>query len=340
MYFTKSLLLFFISYLIVNQIHAQDNLLNNPDFELSRNDRPQSWVEAGSVDFYRNSSLLQIPNPALKEPTYPKPCSGNNYIGIRSFEEGTEAAIGRFTKPLEKDQWYQISCKALMPEFDCASEVDGITVYPCDSLFSNKRWFGVQSNIPFVLLKQASGVPLNNYTRWVEVSANYQAKGGERLFWVGNFQHIKQIATQSSPDNKTILHCIQHVYLDSFSVTKVLAPGTKSLTFRNIEFASGSAQVTGINDEHILLLINYLKQNNNVKIKVDGHTDSDGDNQFNLALSQKRADAVQRWLVQNGIETRRILTEGYGEKMPLEPETSDAQKALNRRVEIKILEPR
>jgi outer membrane protein OmpA-like peptidoglycan-associated protein len=68
---------------------------------------------------------------------------------------------------------------------------------------------------------------------------------------------------------------------------------------------------------------------------VNGHTDSDGSDNYNLKLSYDRAESVKRYLVGNfGISSDRLLVRGYGEGMPVAANTSAANKQLNRRVEI------
>ena len=73
------------------------------------------------------------------------------------------------------------------------------------------------------------------------------------------------------------------------------------------------------------------------KISVNGHTDADGDEDNNRLLSLERAWAVRNHLVAKlGIEPDRLLVQGFGEELPLLPNTSEANKGLNRRVEITL----
>lgn len=77
-----------------------------------------------------------------------------------------------------------------------------------------------------------------------------------------------------------------------------------------------------------------LKENPAVRIKIVGHTDSDGDEAANLDLSKRRSAAVKNALVNSyGIDAARIETEGKGEKEPVAPNDNATNKALNRRVE-------
>jgi outer membrane protein OmpA-like peptidoglycan-associated protein len=77
-----------------------------------------------------------------------------------------------------------------------------------------------------------------------------------------------------------------------------------------------------------------LSENPDVRVKIIGHTDSDGDNALNLDLSKRRAASVKNELVKVfGIETSRIETDGMGESQPVVPNDTPSNKALNRRVE-------
>lgn len=77
----------------------------------------------------------------------------------------------------------------------------------------------------------------------------------------------------------------------------------------------------------------YMKENATIKFEVDGHTDSDGDEAANLKLSQARADAVKKTLEDLGIDGTRLTTKGFGESVPVAPNTTAEGRASNRRVE-------
>jgi outer membrane protein OmpA-like peptidoglycan-associated protein len=83
-------------------------------------------------------------------------------------------------------------------------------------------------------------------------------------------------------------------------------------------------------------IANSLLEYPNSLIDVYGHTDSTGSDQYNLDLSQRRADAVADYLVMRGVARARIRTQGYGERYPVADNTTEAGRALNRRVEVRI----
>jgi OOP family OmpA-OmpF porin len=76
-----------------------------------------------------------------------------------------------------------------------------------------------------------------------------------------------------------------------------------------------------------------LTDNPKITLEVQGHTDNVGNDAYNMKLSQSRADAVRAYLVSHGTEASRLISKGYGFHQPLVPNTSEANRALNRRVQ-------
>ena len=85
-------------------------------------------------------------------------------------------------------------------------------------------------------------------------------------------------------------------------------------------------------------LYNTLMLNPNMKIEIAGHTDSDGDSQDNLILSQRRAESVMNYLIKMGLDPKRIQAKGYGEFKPIVPNDNAPNKAKNRRTEVRVLD--
>jgi OOP family OmpA-OmpF porin len=81
------------------------------------------------------------------------------------------------------------------------------------------------------------------------------------------------------------------------------------------------------------MIVGILKDNPDIKFEVGGHTDTDGADDYNLKLSQQRADAVRDQLIKMGVDASRLTAKGYGETKPISDNNSLEGKANNRRVE-------
>jgi len=81
-------------------------------------------------------------------------------------------------------------------------------------------------------------------------------------------------------------------------------------------------------------ILAFLQRETALAVEVQGHTDNIGGDDYNLKLSQGRADSVKAWLVQHGVTATRIATRGYGRQQPIADNDSDEGRAKNRRVEL------
>lgn len=82
----------------------------------------------------------------------------------------------------------------------------------------------------------------------------------------------------------------------------------------------------------------FLRQNPDRNVLIEGHTDSTAPDAYNLALSQRRANAVEEFLITQGVDATRIGAIGYGEQLPIASNETAAGRQANRRVEIVVLD--
>ncbi|MFI6761080.1 OmpA family protein [Micromonospora sp. NPDC050417] len=104
-----------------------------------------------------------------------------------------------------------------------------------------------------------------------------------------------------------------------------------------LRFSFGSAALTPATRASLVKIGQVLNANPSTRIQVDGHTDSVGSARFNLALSRDRAEAVLDFLREQGVTADRLDTKGYGESRPKLSNTSSANRAVNRRVELVVM---
>jgi outer membrane protein OmpA-like peptidoglycan-associated protein len=103
-------------------------------------------------------------------------------------------------------------------------------------------------------------------------------------------------------------------------------------------FDTGSAAVKATTNATLLEIARTVKTRNRTFVDVLAHTDSTGSPQTNQALSDKRAAAVASYLAGHGVAKARIASKGLGETTPLyNPETTETQRAANRRIEIRLV---
>ncbi|MDP4262078.1 MAG: OmpA family protein [Bacteroidota bacterium] len=105
---------------------------------------------------------------------------------------------------------------------------------------------------------------------------------------------------------------------------------------RRVQFAYGKANLLPASHKVLDQVVSILKQNPSLVLSVEGHTSSDAAFGANMKLSQQRADNVKAYLVSKGIAASRLIAIGYGPTRPISKGTSEAEKAKNRRVELKV----
>jgi len=117
----------------------------------------------------------------------------------------------------------------------------------------------------------------------------------------------------------------------------VVVQGGQVDVTRKIFFDTNRARIKSRSKKHLLVLVTALKQYSTIRVRIEGHTDDRGSEKANLDLSQRRANSVMAFLVNNGLAQDRLEAKGFGEGAPLVPGKGRRARAKNRRVEFKII---
>ena len=120
------------------------------------------------------------------------------------------------------------------------------------------------------------------------------------------------------------------IYLDP-------AKSGRSAVLNNLFFDSNQAVLKPRSRTELDRLVEFLRQDPSLRVEVAGHTDNVGTPAANLTLSQRRAQAVLAYLSGHGVPAARLRAKGYGETKPLTANDSEAHRAENRRIELRIL---
>lgn len=130
-------------------------------------------------------------------------------------------------------------------------------------------------------------------------------------------------------------------YLDGPTrLDRVTEPIASRVKFASIEFDNGASELKTEMYGDLNKIVNFMYDNPDFKLQISGHTDSFGAEEFNLKLSQERAQTIRDYIVEfGGIYPERVESEGYGSSQPIVEEKTEDDKALNRRVEFVIYRP-
>lgn len=146
-----------------------------------------------------------------------------------------------------------------------------------------------------------------------------------------------------SVDPATLKELVTNITLDTIMVMDRIELN-KIFVLENIYFDFDKSDITPQAATELNKLVDILKDNAAIKIEMGSHTDSVGTQDYNIQLSQRRAESTVRYLVNNGISQQRLTAKGYGETKPVarntNPDGSDnpVGRARNRRTEFKIVE--
>jgi peptidoglycan-associated lipoprotein len=111
--------------------------------------------------------------------------------------------------------------------------------------------------------------------------------------------------------------------------TMYVEPGAGA--FQDIHFEFDKYRITSDDEPVLQRIARWLKENEDVKVLIEGHCDERGTNEYNMALGEQRALAARRYMVGLGIDANRLNTISYGEEQPLDSASTEEAWAKNRR---------
>ena len=191
-----------------------------------------------------------------------------------------------------------------------------------------------------VTRKPLSGiVSIIDLEHGVEISSKYIRPDGSFEFDL--IDQSRYMILIQSPDFFTIERELSLEQDTAFQVMTTVIDYSVPMVFQNIEFEPNQSDISEgmkpILDEVALFMIDHPTY----RLEIAGHTDSFGDPDFNLSLSQDRADAIKRYIErQVNIPKGRIDAIGFGSRKPLREEKTEEDRRLNRRVEFTIIKPK
>ncbi|MDD2529873.1 MAG: OmpA family protein [Bacteroidales bacterium] len=325
----------------------------------------------GSADYYNKCGSKQCNVPKNKLGIQ-MPRTGVGMVGIYSSKSDYREYIQTELRDyLQKDETYKLTFYVSLSEYSAGAVATLGGLFTKDRIEEKTREMltdktiithekGVSQSISTFLKPQVVnpyGNPIVNVEDWTKIEGEFVAEGGEKFLTIGNFYPAPQSNVVDLP-YLTYLLPGAYYYIDDVSV--------HCLTCKEKEVIANDIVITKTKDEpiyevgqvvimeniffefdkSILLpqsyvelhnLINILNKNPNMKIELSGHTDNKGSDNYNARLSQSRVRAVYDYLINHGIDKKRMEYKSFGAKQPIADNKTDEGRAKNRRVEFKII---
>ena len=339
------------------------NLVLNPGFEEHgeiygntaggdnlRGNHVKSWLsptDASPDYFLRNNDYLYNQyGPPLSH-------TGDAMTGIvvhGGRKEYREYITGELSAPLEAGKTYDFSMALALSGFS-GEMISELGIYFSEQRVLDKKNSGAIKNIPQITIDSTWQDKLNG--KWIVFHEIYTATGGEKYITIGNFHTDKKTGFRKVNAGKGTPYA--YYYLDDISLTpqsevkepdEVFEPADdflpadtlkieagKKLVVENVYFETDKSVLKEESFPVLDEIIEAMKEQPQLKVEIDGHTDAQGTKEHNQKLSEDRAKSVAAYFISKGIPASRITTKGFGSGKPMADEGSDEGRRKNRRVE-------
>ncbi len=278
---------------------------------------------------------------------------GSGYAGIylwfygKNFREYLQC---RMDAPLVKDTIYLVSFRYRLSSYSKYC-IDRIGLHLSDSaiLVRNDRAWNITPTFQFIsdsALRPTTGL-------WESGEVEYRARGTEKFLTIGNFDDnnkTRHYEIKHRPAQEFMLKDAAYFYIDDVvirmkfdptEIPPVLASFSRNnvklnerYVLDNILFDFNSFKLLRRSFDQLDEVVSVMNTNADYHLRISGHTDDVGSDNYNLHLSRMRAKTVADYLVQSGISKERIQSDGFGKRFPLIDGETEAVRKINRRVEL------
>jgi len=276
---------------------------------------------------------------------YQEPRSGNGYAGI-SFNN--EALVAQLSRPMVKDSIYKVEFFVnLADSSDVGTRFFGMYITSTREpryLLDSRRLIS-----SFILdhppqIQNPSDRYLIDTENWTSINGLYTAKGGEQFIAIGGFYTFHDSLVMKIRPERTMTKNyyrgwekhLGYYYVDDVSVIPYGMNWQTDVYYvlRYVYFDFDQIGLLTESIDELTRLSDHLKKNPTYNIRIIGHTDDFGTDEYNKTLSESRAKAVVEWLINVGeIAFERIEYSGAGSLEPIADNETEHGRSQNRRVE-------
>ncbi len=296
-------------------------------------DSGQKWLFMSKDGYFQPDFVKDLPeNFTLEFDAYTRYRSNNilNYnFYIFPTQSPKKDLINAYLPDCFQFQWLACNTQAsfnITEKGEIVNENRNLSVTDLDCPSANNE----PCKVKFSIWRQGTRLRIYiNETKILDIPQAFDATQKYNAFKFGS--KYMNFSSNDNPDEFMVSN-LRYAVGAPDTRSKLIVDG--KLVTRGILFNVNSDVIQASSYGTVKEIAEVLKQNPEVKVKIVGHTDSDGDADINLQLSQKRAEAVKNMLVSEfKIDASRMETEGKGEAEPSDPNTTPVGKANNRRVE-------
>lgn len=341
-----------------------ENIVPNSGFEQYAN-APIGWFYKGqhftNVMKYWSSPTAASPDafgPKVKVPAHweekgfgkLKPHSGASMVGITVFgcEDGKphcrEYIQIQLKEPLVVGQRYYV-------EFWTNHLPRSLEINNLGVCFSEKKIeLKTDELLTMTPVMKAEEIVRAPKSKWARISGRFIAQNEADHLIIGNFYPDKETLVKKNSDDTLPF---AYYYIDDVLVkkeepvievplkpddlTKAKLEEGKVIPLKNIYFDTDKWELLPRSYVELNKLLQIMSENPDMIIEIIGHTDTQGESNYNLYLSRKRSKAVVEFLNENGIANHRTRYKGYGSTKPIATNSTEDGRQLNRRVEFLII---
>lgn len=341
-----------------------DNIVPNPGFE-SYSGTPIGWFYKGKhftdVMKYWYSATAASPDvfgPKVRVPSHwaakgfgkQSPHLGKSMTGITAYgcEEGKphcrEYIQIQLKEPLVVGQGYY--AEFYVSHLPRSIQINGLGMFFSEQKV-NVKTDALLDFTPQIAAKNILSAPEH---KWIKVSGTFIADKEAEYLLIGNF-FADSLTSKKVPFSNCLNYA--YYYIDDVLLKKTdpfvevpIAEGDlccisvekgKIIQLKNIFFDTDKAELLPRSYVELGKLLKLMQDNPSMVIEIRGHTDSQGEHDYNIYLSRKRAKAVVEYLNDHGVDRTRTRYKGFGNTQPIATNQTNSGRQLNRRVEFLII---
>lgn len=330
----------------------------------------------GTTDYYSSCELKHytpIVRTPTNFFGHQEPVDGIAYIGLYTYyhTDYREYALTKLKEPLQVNETYHLNFWISLAD-TAGTSIRSLGVAFTKTQYQKMQFTNI-TELPYLEIYLPDSSFIKDKKQWFQLNLEYQAIGGEEFLMIGNFKDNASTDTLQLQDDHIASEeqFDSYYYLDDVCLGIIRGDGTCScinngapivandtiykefenftdtiqkripkvgeiVILKNIYFDFDKARLGRESEPELRKLYNLLNEFPNLEIIINGHTDSKGNDNYNLGLSEARALAVYSWLVQQGISSDRLDFKGYGETQPIDTNETENGRQTNRRVEFEV----